>query len=133
MIRFEIGLNQMRRKVELFFIVIYFFPSVSVGLVVQNFMFFSISNIWVSLVFLFPIILILISILLYKKNKNVDLPLILCSIYWIGMAGPKLFDDVSRSKISFTFFLFMTIISLLYPFFLSYLKIKTKSVGINPK
>jgi len=121
---FGVHLSQMKRKIELGLIIVYFFPGISVGLVVRNFIFFDISNIWVSLIFLFPLILVLISVVLYKKNRSVSVPLVLSAIYWIGLAGPKLFDDVVRSKASLAFFVLMTVVSFFYPLFLTYLKIK---------
>jgi len=121
----------IRRKIELFMIFSYVLSGIYVGKAIQNFVFVSISNIWISLLFLSPLVLAGISAVLYKRNKTKNIPLAISSFFWLILAAPKLFDDVSRSRISILFFSFMASISLSHLIFLAYYKNKKKEEEKN--
>lgn len=120
------GANFVKRKIELFMIMSYVLSGLYIGKAIRNLIFISISNIWVSLLFLSPLILSGMALFTYKKNKHKNIPLMVSSLFWIILAASELFDDVSRSNLSLLFSSYMTLISMAYLLFLAYLSMREK-------
>jgi len=120
------GANLVKRKIELFMIISYVLSGLYIGKAIRNFIFLSISNIWISLLFLSPLILSLMAIFIYKKNKHKNIPLMVSSLFWVILATPELFDDVSRNNLSLLISSYMILISMAYLFFLAYLSMREK-------
>jgi len=118
-------LNRIKRQADLFLIITYVVSGILVGSIIRKFIFFSVSNIWISLLFLSPLILSCIAAFLYKKGKNADIPLVLCSIFWASAAYAQLFDDdVPLENMFFLYFSFMFLISLSHFIFMAFYKSK---------
>lgn len=125
------ALNSLKqRKFEFFLIISYIISGIFVGSIIRNFIFLSISNIWVSLLFLSPLILSSIAAFSHKKKKKLNIPLILCSLFWVNASLSQLFDDdTSQKDILFFAYLLMMLISLSHLIFLVYLTLRNRSEG----
>lgn len=117
------ALNSMKRNIELFLIITYVLSGILVSSIIRKFIFFSLSNIWISLLFLSPLFLSCIAAFLYKKGKNMDIPLVICSIFWASAAYAQLFDDIPLENIFSLYFSSIFLISLSHLIFLAFFKL----------